>query len=407
MLIIVFCIIVLCILVCLFSLPSNTDRHRAIPVPTIYNGQHNAYIHHKFPTAVQISTNYPEYLHLDKNVLHVRGFRSTHFDGKIQIEVQNNDHKTEKSILRIAPWVLKDNHCKITQLFLSSQITSSLGNSLNKYNVDIIQNNGNEPWLRDEFQVGYMDNSVYIMNGLKNNSLDIWIEKLCLRNKHLRHFHLEELSSGGRDFFGNLICLQSNHLLYGVDEKGTGCETILNFIKAQQMQKLTPIYTSWLSVGHVDEIVCMIGNKLAMISPGLAIEQMMTMDSNTPILLGDKTSTIGQVLERYKKYNLMLENQYLEDAKKKLSPDILLPVLFRPDEKGRAVAMTYNLVNIIVDPRFLITPLDNGPIIKGIPRWGKKMWTYFFPEVDILQVDTTTLHNALGGIHCGSNEIRA
>lgn len=405
-------LLIICLLIYLWYFNWITPRDNIIPVPTIYKKQNSPYIYHKFPVSAQIFSTHSKYLYKDKNIIFAQGFRSKNFDGKIPIKImfQNNEYNNENTILEIAPWVLKDNSNKITQLFVSSKINKKfLESFLNQYNINIIQCNHKEQWLRDEFQVGYMGNYTYIMNGPKNSSLDSWIERLSNKNKNLYHFHLEKLcSSSSYNFFGNLICIDSDKILYGTDEKGFGlCSTIIDFIKAQNKQKLIPVYTSWLSVGHIDEIVCLMpDNKIAMNSPGLAIEQLKAMEFDTPILLGNKYSTVGKVLKKYAKYNLMIENKYLQDAKNKINADIFLPILFRPDKNGRAIALTYNLVNIIVDPRFLITPKDNGPIINGIPRWGKKMWNYFFPKIDVCQIDISILHNAFGGLHCATNEIR-
>ena len=405
-------LLILAILILLYTIYPFSPlklREKDIPVPSRYHNQKRAYIHHQFPKQSELFSSDSSRVYSTNNVLHVKGFRNKDFDGNIKLLTKQKD---SEKLLEIPPWVLRDNSHPIQHLFISCE-DPILKSIAKKYNLQITQpkfvGSMNDPWLRDEFQVGYMDKYTYIMNGPKNGALDAWIETFCDKNIDVHHFHLENSCSGSSyDFFGNLVCLDKKRLIYGTNSDKNGmCPTILDFIRHQKHQELIPINTSWLAVGHADEIVSMMpGNKLAMISPGLAIKHLSALPPDHLVIIAEQVSTAGELLQKYGAYNLQIEENMLAETKKLLNPDILMPVLFKLTDDGRAQALTYNLVNVIVDPRFLIVPKDNGPVIDGKPLWGLNMWKHYFPSLDIFQVEMSEYHHLLGGLHCASNEIR-
>jgi hypothetical protein len=396
------------------QLPSS-GRDQPIPVPSRYHHQKNAFIHHQFPRNVKIGGSNSDRVFVDEeNTLHVKGFRSTNFDGRVELHTVTDSQKQTK-ILEVPAWTMRENSRPIDHLFISVGENKALRLVSERYGIEITRPKFagalDDVWLRDEFQVGYIDNYTYIMNGPRNNPLDNWIESYCRNNKNLHHFHLEQSCIGSSyDFFGNLICLSQHKIAYGMNpETGIGmCTRILDFIRNQKKQDLVPVRTDWLAVGHVDEIICMMpGDKLAIVSPGLAVKQLLALEPDTPIMLADEVSTVGEVLDKFANYNLWIEDEMLKEVKQTLNPTVSLPVLFWPNEEGKADALTYNLVNVIVDPRFMIVPTDNGPIVNGALRWGLPLWNHHFPNTDIYQVDSSSFHHLLGGLHCASNEVRS
>ena len=398
--------VIICILILLISKKKN--REIDIPIPTYYHNDNKAHIYHKFKPQLNIKSSSPKYIFTNENYLHVRGFLSPSNPKIETISFANQDLIK----IRRTPWIMKDNTKPIKQLFISSE-EPLLFDIAEKYNFMLTKprfsGSFKDIWLRDEFQVGYMDQYTYIMNGPRNRGLDDWIDNYSKKNNSVYHFHLENACPNvSYNFFGNLMCLNSTKVLYGVNKNGFGtCDRILDFINNQHEQELISIRTDWLAVGHVDEIVSVMPDgKIAMISPKLAIKHLLAMPPNTEILIADKIDKVSHILDKYGDYNLLLDEEMIETSRKKLNPEIHLPMLFQQDTNGKAVALTFNLANVIVDPRFIIAPLDNGPIVKGIPRWGKKLWMHFYPKVEIYQIDSSKFHYLLGGIHCASNEIR-
>ena len=383
-------VIFIFILILIILSSPNKNREMNIPVPTYYHNSNQASIYHKLKPNELIGSTSKDKIYIDENnMLYVEGFISKENPKTETLTLRNQE---KKKINRI-PWLMKDNTHKIKELLISAE-DPLLFDIAEKYKINVIKpkfsGSLTDIWLRDEFKIGYINRYPFILNGPRNKGLDSWIENYCQKRQNLHHFHLENnCPNNSYNFFGNLICLSPNKILCGVNQNGVGaCNRILEFIKDQNEQELITINTSWLTVGHVDEVVTVMPDgKIAMVSPSLAIKQLSALPRNLPILLADKVDTVGNVLNKYQQYNLYLDHKMIEPIRKKLKPEINLPVLFYRGKSGKANALTFNLANIIVDPRFMIVPKNNGPVVNGIPRWGKKLWNHFYPKTELYQID--------------------
>jgi hypothetical protein len=183
------------------------------------------------------------------------------------------------------------------------------------------------------------------------------------------------------------------------------------FLEAQGAQALLPLDTSWLSVGHVDEIVSVIpagpsgpGSRLLMASPGLALALLEEADhlnrrrgagltamfrgrewlERGQVTLTPATTTVRELLTTHKDTNEELNNRLLAMEQRlcdglRLGPSeepVQVPVLFHaldtlvPHQLGmisgeevhaRTTALTPNLANVLVLDRTVVAPRQEGP----------------------------------------------
>lgn len=344
-----------------------------------------------------------KYLKNSQSCVQIQSLKHPEFDGTVSFHVG-----ARLINLHVDSWIAKDNSYPIKELFCSYK-HPEIEAMADKYGITITYNPTRDIWLRDEFFIGYVNNDPFVINGPRNRELDSWIKKLSQKRSSMQIHSIDYYPDvDGLDYFGNLLVIKPHLFICGMDEQGDPlCRDVLDFIKAQRNAEFIYVYTSWLSVGHIDEILTVVDGKIVVNSPGLAVRQLRELAAVNPAMpffYGSKQSTVGEILETFGNYNLELESKIFKDIYKKIKPDLFVPALFRPNpnERSKAISLTYNMVNIVVDPRFLVVPLSNGPQ----QDWGIKIWKNMFPLKDVIEIDTRRYHYLLGGIHCGTNEIR-
>jgi protein-arginine deiminase len=230
----------------------------------------------------------------------------------------------------------------------------------------------------------------------------------------------------------------------GVDEPGRIFNPhVRTFLMSQTVQPAVQIDTTWLAVGHVDEIMTFVpggpkGFKLLLAAPRLAykILERAVLEGNgaAKMLVGrdfhgtpgevsiDDFLTSGipgiggavelQVFNEGVAVHMARTRRKMKKALSLVDSDILsVPILFmeNPDFVGKADAMTAGMVNMLVLNKHCIIPKPFGPVVKGIDlfeenmRWKlKKQLGLTVKFID----DWYEYHVINGEVHCGTNTLR-
>jgi protein-arginine deiminase len=213
-------------------------------------------------------------------------------------------------------------------------------------------------------------------------------------------------------------------VLYGKQKELTMHPDVLKFLECQGVQ--TPaveVNTSWLTIGHVDEVVNFVPARdrkrfrALLPSPQLAthlLEQAaMHGAKNTPVFQGKKEqTTVENLLETVARSD---ENRAIEAAIRATQAQletelglagadfIFLPVLFKD-----GLAVIPNGVNGLMVNGHYIVPAPCGPEIAGRDIWAEAIRTPLERlGVKVHFVDIwEPYHTRAGEIHCGTNAIR-
>jgi hypothetical protein len=220
-------------------------------------------------------------------------------------------------------------------------------------------------------------------------------------------------------------------------------EELRKFLERQKVQVssssgILALDTSWLAVGHVDEIVSFVSingnNRILVAAPHEAMQQWMQAGGDYSVFatmtvrrcLKDKFQVTDAELARIpdatlaqtvKEYNDSLWNNHLKFVNDALPTQvamtaanvILIPVVFlpNPNENGRASALvTGNRVNLFVRGRTQFILGDNPAEFADDPtkpvimrRLGNIPPNFF--------IDSAFIYGSAGDVHCVSNAIRS
>ena len=266
-----------------------------------------------------------------------------------------------------------------------------------------------------------------------------------------------------RDSFGNLECsppvtvggkeFRFGRIIYGEGSAEDDINPrVIDFLKAQRVQSPFSIDTSWLAVGHVDEIfsfcpmldaprkfrVLLASTRSAMslvkrlIENGLGNRRFF---ENLPISdwhdlsyfkewLPYKDCTPDQMTANAFAQDQARVQVHIDQAKERLKSElglqendfVELPVLFRPVNEGSYVALTPGVVNALVLTRpnhsaHLVIPKPFAMEFQGhcvfeteiksrLQQFKGSGLTYHFVD------DFEQYHVLMGEIHCGTNSHR-
>lgn len=277
------------------------------------------------------------------------------------------------------------------------------------------------------------------------------------------------IAGSTRDSFGNLECsppvrahgthFRFGRLVYGASGNAVGDmdRRLVRFLESQEVQRPFSIDTSWLNVGHVDEVLCFCpmptadnGFKVLLASPRAALDVLRDAQQNGhgnveilgapqhnaalwPLKLGAYTRlTVDGVLNDaafvtvQNNVQASIDNNVIPTLRAELGlrarDFIHLPVLFLALFGGpEHVAYTPDVVNMLVVTRpngiaDLVIPKPFGPVINGNCAFETDITQKLAADYDVNVVagkgrihfadDFFTYHDLRGEIHCGTNEER-
>ena len=301
-------------------------------------------------------------------------------------------------------------------------------------------------------------------------------EKILGRNFGFHRTNNPDKDAGSLNSFGNMECsppvrvldktsastyreYKFGRIMYGHDPDPTRAMhlSVVAFLQAQQIQEPFSIDTSWLAVGHVDEIlsfcpVAWASNpfkrfQLVMASPRVAL-QLFTLlqaqrDSNgrsqgdAAMLTGVSPPPDPAIYDMKTPNQVLANAQFVEDQrwvqtrldatkgilKQELGLDdadvIELPVLFRREPKNAPqrkhfIAYLPNVVNMLAVTKgdgsaVLCIPKPFGPVLPGIGCFFEASVRAALSttgnQIEFVD-DFHSYHEGAGEVHCGTNSKR-
>lgn len=314
---------------------------------------------------------------------------------------------------------------------------------------------GHDIWMQDAVEIGYAAAGDRVMrvalHGNRGRELDALVAKRMLG----RDFGVvKKGGSRGReaqwiDWYGNLevsppVAVAGREFKHGRIYAGTQGERamhpeVISFLEAQGAQgPALWLDTSWLVIGHVDEIVSWVpaksGRPFRMLvpSPRLAVEILERAERDAPggILnrgtkrAGDRPGEFERPVAAVLADRKLMEAQRavqgkidavrrtLQEGLGVADEDIVeIPVLFHSDGRwfpGRYSAETVNMVNGLLLGNDYIVPDPRGPLVDGKDVLLQAVKDRLEPlGCRVLPLDGFhPYHRGGGEIHCGTNATR-
>lgn len=304
-------------------------------------------------------------------------------------------------------------------------------------------------WMQDEHEIGFSSSPTAqlhaILDGPRGRELDGTLDKL--RGPGIGSFApFGNLTTNTFNSFGNLEVTPPledpdgkdwilGRIYYGgSDNRGRMDPAVIDFLKAQRVQKPLEVDTTWLHVGHVDEVTSFIPDPsggepfiVLLASPLRALELLRAeqvagrgADVLCPAI---NTLTIDQLLEtEFDDYGIDITwQQNMVAVKDKMRDEfgitdpagfLEVPVLFWKESAGaRAWEVTAyfpNMVNLLVANGHLIIPEPCVEVFKSDLKSNLTSLGYQSSTVHFIDtiVAPWFYHGGEGELHCGTNSRR-
>ncbi len=372
---------------------------------------------------------------------------------------------SDSAVFRVAPWIMTPNTLTPIRAFTCRMVNGAntndsfiegLQDALNNANVPLTiiepQDHMGDRWIQDEIEFGYVQGASHtlpvVLDSPRDRGLDDFPEKNLL-GPDFGHFQIGGTTPNSLDSFGNLEVSPPSEvngrqypfgrIVFGGKKFGDYSESnrqmmphLRKFFYAQKVQSPFEIYTDWLTVGHVDEIICFIpahndiGYQVLVASPQRAkaiLERLQFQGHGDSVMFkemmrgeprsGDSaeisvTNLLNDIefwLQNGSYQTIMDSNSSILKKELGLTDEhiIQIPVLFHPTEPQRTAAYFPDMVNHLVVGNTSIVPKPHGPIIDGECAF-EKSFKDALPEREVVFVDDWySYHEMLGEVHCGTN----
>lgn len=391
------------------------------------------------------------------------------FEGLITLELMlvrgRSVLYSDTVVYRVAPWIMTPNTLPPERVFAcrivngentNEKFLEGLSESLNKINVPLSiiepQAHLGDRWIQDEIEFGYVQGASHVLpvvlDSPRDRGLDDFPEKELL-GPDFGHFQVGGSTPNSLDSFGNLevsppVTVKGRkyplgRIVFGGKKFGDYSESnrqmmpqLRKFLYSQKVQSPFEIYTDWLTVGHVDEIICFVpavndvGFEVLVASPQKtkAILERLKIQGhgNVKMFTGMMRGEPGSSESAEISVNMLLanttfwkENDEYQDymnsnvsiLKEQLNIGdehvIQMPVLFHPTGINRTAAYFPDMVNHLVINNTSIVPKPHGPEIDGECMF-ERAFKEAVPERDVVFIeDWYSYHEMLGEVHCGTN----
>lgn len=421
------------------------------------------------------------------------------FDGIISLKLELKNDKgttvhTEPAKVRIAPWIIFNHFDPTEKVYvvetgdnsnLLKELEAQVKNAGLDENKDLVKapkaTYGKDPWMQDAMEIGFstLPNTdtkskwhLPVVLRTANDRVACYGQSYAIIDKYPKDNMLgpgfgftqalKPKVGSSLDSFGNLECTppfihsitkkdyKFGRIYYGEDSSREMQKKVVEFLTEQKVQDPFHIDTSWLVVGHVDEVVsfCPMKNakyefKVLIASPDEALKILRKAKATAKLFEGIKLTLEYDSADLLAGYPKQTVDEILKDttglmadqaeAQKKIDgvrdelkkaigieddDFIHLPVLFKK-KGGRYIAYTPDVVNSLVltkvagDDRTvrLCIPKPFGPKKKGKCAFEKDIEDKLGPSattgVEIKFIDDfVTYHRQMGEIHCGTNSKR-
>lgn len=392
------------------------------------------------------------------------------FEGLISLELQLRERGrtagNDRALVRVAPWIMTPNTLPVDEVYTCDtratdvpnetflrelqDVCTSLGVPLRIVSVD---EHGGDRWIQDEVEFGFSESPTHtlpvVCDSPRDRELDHW-SRLQV-GPDLGHFQLGGSSPSSLDSFGNLevsprVTVRGRdypfgRIVFGGRQYGDYGEAsrqmmpeLRRFLHAQKVQAPIEIYTDWLTVGHVDEIVSFVparnekGFQVLLASPRKAkgVLDRLIAEGHGDVLMfeglrrGDPATgppaevAVKQLRDELSFWEANDSFQAIMDLNREMllmelevgEADVIeLPVLFWPSapEDPRTAAFFPDMVNHLVIGEVSVVPRPYGPRIDGEDAF-ERAFRDALPERDARFIDDWyAYHEQLGEVHCGTN----
>jgi protein-arginine deiminase len=395
------------------------------------------------------------------------------FEGLITLELQlREDRRTvgnDRALLRVAPWLMTPNTLPVEEVYTcdtretdvpNETFLRELGEVCDSLEVPLrvvaLDEHGGDRWIQDEVEFGFSESPTHVLpvvcDSPRDRGLDHW-SRLQV-GPDLGHFQIGGSTPNSLDSFGNLevsppVTVRGRHypfgrIVFGGRQYGDYGEhtrqmmpELRRFLHAQKVQAPIELYTDWLTVGHVDEIVSFVpaendkGFQVLLAAPRKArgiLDRLAEEGHGEAVLFeglrrGDPATgpPAAVTVQELRSDLLFWEANETFQASMDLNREVLLmelaidesdvielPVLFWPPtpEDPRTAAFFPDMVNHLVIGDVSIVPRPYGPQVGGEDAFEAALRDSL-PDRDVRFIDDWyAYHEMLGEVHCGTNARR-
>jgi protein-arginine deiminase len=338
-------------------------------------------------------------------------FADASWDGKVSIRVElsgsgQSSTASQEVTLQVAPWIMLPQSAK-TELLYISDSTSSLRADLDRtlesagLSPAVASSPGQQDiWFQDTMEIGYTQlpgkqPMHVVMQAQRPNASDDVAITLLAPNFGFISIGMPRQPGDEEDHWmdwtGNLEVTHPvpayplGRIYYGKSDRTTFHPTILAFLEAQRVQKPFAVYTNWLLIQHVDEIMNFLPDedgkaKMIIVSPSAA-------STVTGSGLDDSNAEIQGYIEAE-----------IAQAKTELGlsdGDIIeLPVLF----EGGGSDWSNPVNSVLAGNTFMIGETNTPASVKADVE--QKLAAI---GIQVAWVDDSEYHPGGGNVHCGTN----
>lgn len=370
------------------------------------------------------------------------------FDGHIRIRLVRRqvfglfNTVEDEVLLRVAPWLAADALRGSEQVLIKDWETKNAGlrDSLRSF----IAGQGlagfdelptGTPWVQDTQEIGYSSAPNASMHAALQSpnylSTPVALDRdtaqfrVLSRAGFMTHDSMGNvevtppLRADGRDWI-------LGRVYYGSGPTGGLSREIEEFLRAQEVQGPVPLDTTWLYVGHVDEVISFVPNPdpasgkpfKVLVADPVAGAVLLLFDGwiggwERKVCEGEVDETIRDTFTRIWGPSITTWGPRIEALKGQirqsfgLSDDDIVDVPVVLEDRGGAVAYLPNMVNLLVVDGHLVIPDPCLPVLRrsmenllvGLGYNGPGAPTFRF-------VDTWTYTRLAGDIHCATNSRR-
>lgn len=377
----------------------------------------------------------------------------------------------DRVMLRVAPWIMTPNTQPAIKIYTTriehgtannDAFLTGLKAAVGAEGLDLViieaDDHQNDRWIQDEIEIGYTQSHrghlPVVFDSPRDRELDSYPEAKML-DADFGHFVVGGGVANTLDSFGNLevsppVTVDGRtyplgRIIVGGRRDGDLKHSsrqmmaeVRQFLYAQRVQFPFELYTDWLSVGHVDEIVSFVhddtapkGFRCLLASPTKAKEILQDLSNADygaiPLFEGkfrgdgsDAQRTVDEVLADAALWGvndgyqaIMDENRAILERELGLDRDdfVNIPVAFQIIEGPngtveRTLAYFPDMVNHLVHKDLSIVPKPYGPVINGKCAF-EKAFEEAMPNRRVTFIDDWySYHEMSGEVHCGTNALR-
>jgi protein-arginine deiminase len=420
-----------------------------------------------------ISTS-PPLIHTgERCFLEAHEYPGSFFEGLLTIElhlrVRGQPIGTDRAVMRVAPWIMTPNTLPVEHVYTcdmsdseapNDAFLSGLREACRELEVPLMvlptTANKGDRWIQDEVEFGYTEDVRHalpvVCDSPRDRGLDSFPE-LTLLGPDFGHFQVGGSTPNSLDSFGNLevsppVTVRGRHypfgrVIFGGRAYGDyGVETrqmmpeVRRFLYAQKVQSPIEIFTDWLTVGHVDEILSFVpaendkGFTVLLASPRKCqaiLRGLREEGHGSAVMFKGRTRetadgpvsaeiTVDELLADAEFWDANAYFQRCMDLNREILVEELdigendvfaVPVLFLGPKRDRTAAFYPDMVNHLVIGMTSIVPKPYGPIVDGECVFERAFRTSL-PDRDIRFIDDWySYHDLLGEVHCGTNARRS